>query len=162
MTPPASPDSSPALPSPAIIQPLCSIFRRFLKQQGLKFTAERAKILDAVLSKDGLFEAEQLKNEMREAGHKVSKATVYRTIKHLIEAGIIQEVLLDSKQAHYQLIYGRKPIDYLTNVETHEVIEIQSPQLLELRDRICRDHGLEPVGHRFLIYAVPGRGDGPV
>jgi len=138
---------------PLIVTPLCSIFRRFLKQQGLKFTTERAVILDAVLAKDGIFEVDELMYEMRQQGHRVSKATIYRTIKHLVEAEIIQEVLLDSRQAHYQLVYGREPADHLVNVDTDEIVEIHSDELIEIRDRICSERGLKPVGHRFLIYA---------
>ena len=138
-----------------ILAPLCSIFRRFLKARNLKYTAERSQILDAVLGKNGLFQAEQLMFEMRRDGHRVSKATIYRTLKHLVEAGIIQQVLLDSKQAHYQLVYGKKPTDHLVNVEDDKVIEFHSPQLVKLRDKICREHDLDPVGHRFLFYAVP-------
>ncbi|MDX1564397.1 MAG: transcriptional repressor [Phycisphaeraceae bacterium] len=140
-----------------IVAPLCSIFRRFLKARGLKYTSERSSILDAVLGKDGLFQAEQLLFEMRRDGHRVSKATIYRTLKHLVEAGIIQQVLLDSKQAHYQLIYGKRPTDHLVNVEDDKVIEFHSPEIVKLRDKICREHDLEPVGHRFLIYAVPAK-----
>jgi Fur family ferric uptake transcriptional regulator len=138
---------------PLIVTPLCSIFRRFLKQQGLKFTTERAVILDAVLAKDGVFEVDELMFEMRQQGHRVSKATIYRTIKHLVEAEIIQEVLLDSRQAHYQLVYGREPADHLVNVDTDEIVEIHSDELTAIRDRICAEHGVQAVGHRFLIYA---------
>lgn len=150
---PLVPDDEPML------QPPCAILRRFLKQQGLKFTTERALILDSVLNKEGVFEVEQLAYEMREAGHRVSKATIYRTIKHLVEAGLIDEVLLDSRQAHYQVSYGRKPLDHLVNMETDEIIEFHSPELTAIRDRICADHGLKPAGHRFLIYAVPDGSD---
>ncbi|QNN25056.1 transcriptional repressor [Planctomycetales bacterium ZRK34] len=150
-TPPTQTNASE--PDEIIVAPLCSIFRRFLKKRGLKFTSERALILDAVLSKDGLFEAEQLMYEMYDAGQKVSKATIYRTIKHLVEAGIIQEVRLDSKQAHYQLIYGRKPTDYLVNVDTDEIVEFHSPELIQLCESVCREHGLEPDGHQLIIYA---------
>jgi len=149
--------TSPNLPptdEPLIVTPLCSIFRRFLKHQGLKFTTERAIILDTVLAKDGVFEVDELMDEMRREGHRVSKATIYRTIKHLVEAGIIREVLLDSRQAHYQLVYGREPADHVVNVDTDEIIEFHSDELIELRDRICKEHGLDPVGHRFLIYAA--------
>jgi Fur family ferric uptake transcriptional regulator len=138
-----------------ITVPLCSIFRRFLKRRGLKFTSERAMILDAVLSKEGLFEVEQLLFEMRSADLRVSKATIYRTIKHLVEAGIVREVLLDSKQAHYQMVYGRKQTDHLVNVETDQVIEFHAPELLALRERLAREHGLEAIGHRFLVYGLP-------
>jgi Fur family transcriptional regulator, ferric uptake regulator len=141
----------------AIVAPLCAIFRRFLKKRGLKFTSERAMILEAVLEKVGLFEAEQLLYEMRQAGLRVSKATIYRTLKHLVEAGIIREVFLDSKQAHYQMTYGRKPTDYLVNAETDEVIEFYSSELVELRNKICQQHGLDPVGHRMVIYGVNRR-----
>ena len=61
-----------------LIEPACAVFRRFLKQQGLKFTSERAKILNAVLSKSSVFEADQLLTEMRDVGYRVSRPTIYR------------------------------------------------------------------------------------
>ena len=39
-------------------EPVRAIFRRYLHGKKLKFTPERAMILDAVLRKTGLFEAE--------------------------------------------------------------------------------------------------------
>ncbi len=145
-----------ALPSneEPLIQPVCAVFRRFLKGQGLKFTPERARILDSVLSKPGVFEADELLFEMRQGGRRVSKATIYRTLKHLLEAKIITEVLIDSKQAHYQLSIGREPQGYLVCMETHQIIEVDAPALSAIRDRICREHGFEPVSHRFVIYGV--------
>lgn len=136
------------------IQPLCAIFRRFLKRKGLKFTTERALILNSVLGKPDVFEADALLNEMRTAGHRVSKATIYRTLKHLLEAGIISEVLIDSRQSHYQLSFGREPKGHLVCVETNRIIEFPASELIALRDRICREHGFEPVSHRFVIYGV--------
>jgi Fur family ferric uptake transcriptional regulator len=137
-----------------LIEPLCSIFRRFLKRQGLKFTPERAKILDAVLSKEGVFEADQLLSEMRESRHRVSKATIYRTLKHLIEAKIITEVLLDAKQSHYQLSFGREAKGHLVCVESNRIVEFSTPELKALSDRICREYGFNPVSYRFVVYGV--------
>lgn len=137
-----------------MIQPICAIFRRFLKGQGLKFTPERARILDSVLSKPGVFEADELLFEMRQAGRRVSKATIYRTLKHLQEAKIITEVLIDAKQSHFQLSIGRDPKGYLVCVQTHQIIEVPAPELIEIRDRVCREHGFEPVCHRFVIYGI--------
>lgn len=137
-----------------LILPLCSIFRRFLKKQGLKFTPERAMILDAVLEKEGVFEAEELLYEMRESKHRVSKATIYRTLKHLLEANIISEVLIDSKQAHYELSFGRKPKGHLVCPETQQVIEFPADELNELRDRICEERGWDPVSFRFVVYGI--------
>lgn len=138
----------------AFLPPMCSVFRRFIKRNGLKFTPERAKILDAVLSKKSVFEAEELLYEMRHAGHRVSKATIYRTLKHLIEAGIISEVLLDNKQAHYELSYGKPPKGHLVCAETHRVVEFDLPELAALCERVCKLHGYDPVSSRFVIYGI--------
>ncbi len=134
--------------------PLCSVFRRYLRSLNLKYTPERADMLNAVMEQDGLFEADSLMDSMRQGGHRVSKATLYRTVKLLREAGIIQEVLIDGKQSHYQLIYGRKPIDALVCMRSGKRIEFNSGEVTQLRDVVCENFGWEPVGHRFVIYAL--------
>ncbi|HEX7008526.1 MAG TPA: Fur family transcriptional regulator [Phycisphaeraceae bacterium] len=144
----------PPAPEADLILPLCAIFRRFLKRKGLKFTTERAMILNAVLNKAGVFEAEELFEEMRAASHRVSKATIYRTLKHLREANIISEVLIDSRHAHYQLSFGREDKGLLVCLETNQIIEFAAPELAKLRDRICQEHGFEPVSFRFVVYGV--------
>lgn len=142
-----------------IIEPLCAVFRRKLKSEGLKYTPERAYILDAIIRRDddrsgvGVFEADELLAAMRKAGFRVSKATIYRTIKLLAEAGIIQQVLFDSEQAHYQLAYGKKPSGLLVDVDTKKITPIDVPELAEIRDRICKAHGVKAEGHRLVIYA---------
>ena len=137
-----------------VMAPLCSVFRRYLRSQDLKYTPERADILDAIIAEDGLFEAESLMDSMRSDDHRVSKATLYRTVKLLREAGIIQEVTIDGKQSHYQLIYGRKPIDALVCMRTGKRIEFSSEDVVAIRNKICEEHGWDPAGHRFVIYAT--------
>jgi Fur family ferric uptake transcriptional regulator len=90
---------------------------------------------------------------MRKAGFRVSKATIYRTIKLLAEAGIVQQVLFDAETAHYQLAYGRSSSGLLVNVDTREITPIELPELVDLRDRVCRERGLAAEGHRVVIYA---------
>lgn len=141
-------------PEEAAMAPLCAVFRRFLKAQDLKYTPERAETLNAIIERDGVFEVEQLMADMRERGYRVSKATIYRTIKLLQDAGIITQALFDSKQSHYQLIYGKAPRDYIVCMKTGKHIEFTDEELVRLRDRICRERGWDPVGHRFQIYAI--------
>lgn len=138
-----------------VYTPVCAIFRRYLKKQGLKFTPERAMILNAVLDRDQVFEAEELLEDMRkDASSRVSKATIYRTLKHLVDANIISEVLIDSRQAHYRLSFGRKQVGHLVCVEHNKVIEFDAPEMQELRDRICKEHHFEPISFRFIVYGT--------
>lgn len=137
-----------------IQEPLCAVFRRRLKAEGLKYTPERARILDMVLRQEDLFEADALLQQLRASGFRVSKATVYRTIRLLQDAGIIQRALSDADQAQYQVVYGSTPRDLIIRVDTNETIPIDAPELLALRDRLCREHGLAAQGHRFQVYAT--------
>lgn len=137
-----------------IQEPLCAVFRRKLRAEGLKYTPERAQVLDAIIRFDGVFEAERLLDDLRSGDFRVSKATVYRTLKLLQEAGIIQRVLSQGDQAKYQLVYGATPRDQLVRMDTGEVLDLELPELLELRERICREYGLAPQGHRLQIFAV--------
>jgi Fur family ferric uptake transcriptional regulator len=138
-----------------IIEPLCAVFRRKLKSEGLKYTPERAQVLDTVMRQDGVFEADTILKLLKGGKVRVSKATVYRTIRLLQEAGILQRVLFDDdpEQSHFQLVYGQRPHDLLIRVDTREAVTIQVPELIELRDRLCAKLGLSPVGHRLQIFA---------
>lgn len=135
-------------------EPVCAIFRRYLHGQKLKFTPERAMILDAVLRQKGLFEAEKLVSELKSLGHDVSRATAYRTLSHLQDAGILKQVFFDNKQSYYEVIAGRQTYDYLICVATGKVVEFSSEKLRKLRDEICREHGFSPLSHQFHIFGL--------
>jgi Fur family transcriptional regulator, ferric uptake regulator len=144
----------PSLP----YEPVCAIFRRYLHEQKLKFTPERAMMLDAVLRKSGLFEPEQMVNDLKGLGHRVSRATVYRTLNHLQDAGIVKQVFFDNRQSYYEVIVGRDTHDYLICVATGRVIEFSSDKLRQLRDEICREHGFKALSHQFHIFGISPEG----
>jgi len=135
-------------------EPVCALFRRYLHGRKLKFTPERAMILDAVLRQTGLFEAERLVGELQRLGHSVSRATAYRTLAHLQDAGILKQVFFDNKQSYYEVIAGRQTYDYLICVATGRVIEFNSEKLRKLRDEICREHGFSTLSHQFHIFGL--------
>src|SRR5438874_10913418 len=149
---PKTPQQQPRQALP--YEPVCAIFRRYLHEQKLKFTPERAMILDAVLRRNGLFEAERLVADLKQIGHNVSRATAYRTLAHLQDAGILKQVFFDNKQSYYEVIAGRQTYDYLICVATGKVVEFSSEKLRRLRDEICREHGFSPLSHQFHIFGL--------
>lgn len=156
----------PDAPGPAdelrIVEPLCSVFRRALKAEGLKYTPERAQVLDAIIRREGVFQADELLASMRGAGFRVSKATIYRTIKLLADAGIIQQVLVGAEQAHYQLAYGTSAPALLVNVDSSEITPVALPEVAAVLARVCRERGLVMEGHRVVVYARGESANGKV
>ena len=61
--------------------------RDYLKTRNLRMTPERLQVLEGVLSREGLFDAEDLLKYLQKQGKTVSRATLYRTLEHLADAG---------------------------------------------------------------------------
>ena len=135
-------------------EPVCAIFRRYLKGQKLKFTPERAMILDGALRHDGLFSADMLVDDLKVVGHRVSRATIYRTLTHLHDAGICKQVFFDNKQSYFEVIAGGAANDYLICIASGRVVEFSSDRLRALRDEIAREHGFDSLSHQFHIFGV--------
>jgi Fur family ferric uptake transcriptional regulator len=155
-TGPGGARSAPGTTAPVtrIAVPLCSVFRRYLKSVDLKYTNERADVLDAIVALDRPFEADELRDALGRRGRNVSKATVYRTLKLLVDAGILAELLLDRDRTTFQLVYGKPPTDVVVCVESGTRVEFTNPRVAALAAEICRELGWQPAGHRLQVYGV--------
>jgi len=131
------------------------IFREFLRQRKLKFTSERSAILKSVQGFGRPFEAEELLLSLREAAFRVSKATVYRTLKHLLDAGLLRQVFFgQGKQAHYDYTFGElggAEHDHLLDLDTGRIIPFSNESVIKLRDQIAKQMGFTALSHRFQI-----------
>ena len=134
--------------------PACATFRRHLKTAGLKFTTERAMVLDAVLDEPGLFDAERVVDNLKAVGHRGSRATVYRTLSHLHDAGLLKQVHFGGSQTYYEVVVAGETKDYLVCVETGRVVAFQSERLKALSEEICREFGFDPIHHQLHIFGV--------
>ena len=141
--------------------PACATFRTFLRRHGLKFTPERAAILDVVLKHESLFHADAIVEALKGHENRGSRATVYRTLAHLQDAGLLRSVAFDgARQGYYEVVTGaRGPNDYLVDAETGEVIQLSGEEMRKARDAVCRALGYEPVRHHFYVYARKRRDD---
>ncbi|HVX85241.1 MAG TPA: transcriptional repressor [Phycisphaerae bacterium] len=130
-------------------------FRDFLRQRKLKYTTERLAVLKAVQKFGRPFEAEELLLSLRESEYRISKATIYRTLKHLLEAGLIRQTHFGGgKQAHYDFVGGEGSAtahDHLVDLETGKIIPIESGAITAVAQEIARRHGFTMLYHRFQI-----------
>lgn len=146
-----------------IVEPLCAVFRRKLRSEGLKYTPERAQVLDTIVRHDGLFDADMVIAKVKGTGIRVSKATVYRTMKLLQEAGVIHRVWFDGDIAQYQLVYGRTPRALLIPVDisgalvsaSSGLMEVEVAGLLELCEAAARRSGQVLKGYRLHVFVGP-------
>jgi Fur family transcriptional regulator, ferric uptake regulator len=70
-----------------------------LEMRGHRITGSRRRVLDAVLSQEGHFTVDDVLRRTR----KVGRATVFRTMKILLDLNIVCRVLLEDGTLHYRL-----------------------------------------------------------
>ncbi|MBN2562815.1 MAG: transcriptional repressor [Phycisphaerae bacterium] len=129
-------------------------FRKYLRDRGLKYTGERRLVLQAVMRNNEHFEAEQLLLDMRQASTRVGKATVYRTLKLLVDFGIVREVHFSNKQVHYEHTYGEGPHDHMVCRRCGQIIEFDAVDVVRLRTDVAAEHGFHARSHRFQIFGL--------
>jgi Fur family ferric uptake transcriptional regulator len=145
------------MPQPAADSQIATaenLFGEFLRDRGLKYTDERRMVVQSVMRNDEHFEAEQLLLGMRQAGMRVGKATVYRTLKLLVACGIVKEVHFSNKQVHYEHTYGQDPHDHLVCRRCGRIIEFDAADVLRLRTAIAAGHRFHALSHRFQIMGL--------
>ncbi|MEW5725831.1 MAG: transcriptional repressor, partial [Thermodesulfobacteriota bacterium] len=81
----------------------------------------------------------------------VSKASIYRTIPLLIEAGLIAEVYLENGHMHYERVYGRDHHCHLRCNNCRTIIEFHDERLSEIERDIAVKHGFRSEGHKMEI-----------
>ena len=69
-----------------------SAYLEGLRPPGGKRSGKRDLIVDGFLRQDGHLSADDLVDLMRREDHKISRATVYRTLQWMVGAGIARKV----------------------------------------------------------------------
>ena len=73
-------------------------FRSYLREKRIKHTPERIDVCRAVLHQNREFRIAQVYRHIKHSGWPISRATIYRTVPLLVDAGIIEKIDSDHSQ----------------------------------------------------------------
>ncbi|HIQ48492.1 MAG TPA: transcriptional repressor [Aquifex aeolicus] len=121
----------------------------------MKITKSRLDMIDIIADYKKHFEIEELVNWIStRSDKKVSRSTVYRTVKLLEEFGAIKEVIKKNNKTIYEFVVGRSHHDHLVCTECGKIIEFVNEDIETLQDEICRQYGFKPIHHRLEIFGL--------
>jgi Fur family ferric uptake transcriptional regulator len=126
-------------------------FSQFLSRNRLRLTQERRTILDEMLQIHGHFDADSLLVHFRRKGRTVSRATLYRTLARLVEAGLVHKIEMAEGQAQYEVMVGRHHHDHMICLQCGRIVEFESREIERLQEEICRRKGFRMTGHMHQI-----------
>jgi Fur family ferric uptake transcriptional regulator len=122
--------------------------------KGLRMTDQRRVVARVIGEAEDHPDVEELYARAAALDPRISLATVYRTVKLLEEAGILDRLEFGDGRARYEDA-ERDHHDHLIDVNTGQVIEFVDPEIEALQERIAARLGYRLIGHRLELLGVP-------
>jgi len=129
-------------------------FNAFASGKGLRSTRQRDIILDFFLNTHQHVSVEELYLKIKATHPGIGNATVYRTLKLFVEAGLAREVLLHDGQTRYEHIVAGEHHDHLVCTGCNAIIEFENETIEKLQDEIAARHGFYIKSHKLEIYGL--------
>jgi Fur family iron response transcriptional regulator len=123
-----------------------------LERHGIRPTQQRVKVAEVLLTAPVHLTAEQLLTTLRQVPSRVSKATVYNTLKLFVDHGLVRQIHLDPERCVYDSTMT--PHHHFQNVETGEMRDIR-PDELTLERMPALPPGTEIDGVEVVIRVRP-------
>ena len=127
-------------------------FREFLSSRAKpqRFTDQQRDMVKHIFSKHHHFDADQLIDDMKKADLEVSRATVYRTLNKLVDAGLLRRLEIGPRMC-YEHDYGYPQHEHMHCDLCGKMIEFQNPAIETALREVCRQHQFNASGHTFII-----------
>jgi Fur family ferric uptake transcriptional regulator len=130
------------------------LYTDYLKKNKMFFTKERAQLLDFIFAQKGHFSADELMFEMQKEEVKVSRATLYRSLNQLVDAGILSESDFGHGHTHYEVTLGSKPHVHLICTDTGDVKEVQSQKLEDALNELAKREGFRIKRFKIQVFGI--------
>lgn len=129
-------------------------FNNFAASKGLRSTRQRDVILDIFLSTHQHVSVEELYLKIKASNPGIGHATVYRTLKLFVEAGLAREILLHDGQTRYEHVMAGEHHDHLVCTGCNNIIEFENETIEKLQNEIATLHGFMIRSHKLEIYGL--------
>lgn len=131
-----------------------NLFRNFALEKGLRSTRQRDVILDIFLRDHQHVSVEELYLKIKSSNPGIGYATVYRTLKLFVEAGLAHEILLHDGQTRYEHVLAGEHHDHLICTSCNAIFEFENETIEKLQADIAARHGFSIKSHKLELYGI--------
>ena len=121
------------------------------RNAGIRMTGQRRLIIKVLENSRDHPDVETLFERSSKIDNKVSIATVYRTVKLLQNAGILEKLEFNDGRSRFEDAV-RKHHDHLIDLDTGKVIEFIDEEIEYIQKKIANKLGYDLVGHKLELY----------
>lgn len=132
---------------------------QFLKQRELNTTQQRELIVDMFLRSHEHVSIDELLVRVRKKNPKVGYATVYRTLKLLLDSGLASSRQFEDGQTRYEVAGAHH--DHLICVKCGLILEFEDDDIEVLQERVAEKlGGFRVLRHKHELYCLCPKAQG--
>ena len=129
-------------------------FHERLQEAGLKSTRQRDTIVECFFRLDQHITTDELLDEVRAEQPRIGYATVYRTLKLLVEQNLALPKDFGDGQTRYDPIYDQDPQhDHIICVDCRKIIEFTDDVVNERLEKLSQEMNYEIRRKKLELYA---------
>ena len=125
-----------------------------LRRSGFRWTNQRSLIVRTALATHEHFTAEELLDRCRRLDPKVSRATVYRTLTVLEEAGFVEGLDTGDGTRRFEHVIGHEHHDHMVCLSCERIVEFRDDELERRQEAACKRVGFRIERHSLRIYGT--------
>lgn len=136
------------------MKPAHEVFFDYLEKNGLNMTPQRHIILKVFLEMEGHFTSDELYRKVKEYDPAIGQATVYRTLKILLDSEIADCFDIGDGVSLFEVSLGQAHHDHLICVRCRKKLEIFDEEIEKKQEEIAADNNFTITSHRLLLYGI--------
>ncbi len=127
-------------------------FSNYLKKTGLKITSQRLLVAEKIFGIHDHFTVDSLAEMLKDRRGEISRATIYRIVSVMVEAGLLTEHNFGQNAKYYEHIPGSEHHDHILCLDCGRIDEFVNPDIEKLQDSIAAQHGFTLADHSLNLY----------
>jgi Fur family ferric uptake transcriptional regulator len=126
----------------------------YMERKGLRSTAQRRLVSDTFFRARGHLSIDDMLALVRKRDPKVGYATVYRTLKLLVECGLANERQFEDTVTRFEVAHHDSHHDHLICLGCKQIVEFEDRQIERLQETVATRFGFELVSHKHELYGL--------
>jgi|GEM_PF-714029 len=126
----------------------------YLARSGLRVTRQRRAIAAAFFSHEGHPNIDELYSAIRAQHPHIGQATVYRTLKLLVESGLAEPSRFGDGTTRYEAAHAGDHHDHLICVECGHIVEFRDDEIERRQLEIAARNRFAVTDHKMVIYGA--------
>jgi Fur family transcriptional regulator, ferric uptake regulator len=128
-------------------------FQALLARKKLKKTSQRELIWGILMDSKGHPSVEEIRDRLLTKGHRIGIATIYRTLKILLTAGMIRQSKLNGMTRYEAVVKEPNHLHFICNA-CKRTVEFPSSQIEDLLRKVTTEYGFQERYSRYMILGI--------